>query len=124
MGKMKRAQVQQVDEFSMQTIKRKSRDYSTAHFPIAANARTDEFYEQFWRIPGTESNNSGRLSHVSSQPEMIPRSRPLLSRDKRLPLDTRKEINFLRLIHLKIFLNEVHLTTCKEIEKQSLEIRR
>ena len=30
----------------------KSRDYSTAHVPIAANARTDELYEQFWRIPG------------------------------------------------------------------------
>ena len=35
-----------------------------------------------------ESNYSGRLSHVSSQPEMIPSSRSLLSRDKRLPLDT------------------------------------
>ena len=28
------------------------------------------------------------MSHVSSQPEMIPSSRALLSRDKRLPLDT------------------------------------
>ena len=35
-----------------------------------------------------ESNYSGRLSHVSSQPEMIPSSRSLLSRDKRLPLNT------------------------------------
>ena len=35
-----------------------------------------------------ESNYSGRLSHVSSQPTMIPSSRALLSRDKRLPLDT------------------------------------
>ena len=35
-----------------------------------------------------ESNYSGRLSHVSSQPAMIPSSRALLSRDKRLPLDT------------------------------------
>ena len=34
-----------------------------------------------------ESNCSGRLSHVSSQPVMIPSSRTLLSRDKRLPLD-------------------------------------
>ena len=33
-------------------------------------------------------NSSGRLSHVSSQPVMIPSSRSLLSRDKRLPLDT------------------------------------
>ena len=35
-----------------------------------------------------ESNYSGRLSHVSSQPVMIPSSRTLLSREKRLPLDT------------------------------------
>ena len=33
-----------------------------------------------------ESNYSGRLSHVSSQPVMIPSSRSLLTRDKRLPL--------------------------------------
>ena len=35
-----------------------------------------------------KSNYSGRLSYVSSQPVMIPSSRSMLSRDKRLPLDT------------------------------------
>ena len=35
-----------------------------------------------------ESNYSGRLSHVSSQLAMIPSSRSMLSRDKRLPFDT------------------------------------
>ena len=35
-----------------------------------------------------ESNIGGRLSYVSSQPAMIPSSRSMLSRDKRLPLDT------------------------------------
>ena len=35
-----------------------------------------------------ESNNSGRLSYVCSQPAMIPSARSMLSRDKRLPLDT------------------------------------
>ena len=35
-----------------------------------------------------ESNYSGRLSYVSSQLAMIPYSRSMLSRDKRLPLDT------------------------------------
>ena len=35
-----------------------------------------------------ESNHSGRLSCVSSQPVMISSSRSLLSLDKRLPLDT------------------------------------
>ena len=33
-----------------------------------------------------ESNCSGRLSHVSGQPEVIPSSSSMLSRDKRLPL--------------------------------------
>ena len=74
-----------------------------------------------------ESNYSGRLSHVSSQPEMIPSSRALLSRDKRLPLDTWNQSGvqenvfgnrFLRLIHLEIFLKEFHLTPCKETVKQ------
>ena len=31
------------------TVKRKSRENSTGHFPLAANARTNEFYEWFWR---------------------------------------------------------------------------
>ena len=35
-----------------------------------------------------ESNFCVTLSHVSSQPAMIPSSRALLSRDRRLPLDT------------------------------------
>ena len=40
------------------------------------------------KFQDVESNFSGRLSHVSCQPEMIPSSRSLLSRDKWLPLDT------------------------------------
>ena len=35
-----------------------------------------------------ESNYSERLSYVSCQPAMIPTFRSMLSRDKRLPLDT------------------------------------
>ena len=62
---------------------------------------------------------------------MIPSSRSLLSRDKRLPLDTCNqsglqenvflEINFPRLIHPEIILKEINLTTSKETEKQSLK---
>ena len=37
---------------------------------------------------GAESNYSGRLSYVPSQPAGIPSSRSMLSGDKRLPLDT------------------------------------
>ena len=35
-----------------------------------------------------ESNHSGRLSYVPSQPAAIPSSRSMSSCDKRLPLDT------------------------------------
>ena len=35
-----------------------------------------------------KSNHSGRLSYVSKQPAIMPSSRSMLSRDKRLPLDT------------------------------------
>ena len=35
-----------------------------------------------------KSNHSGRLSHVPSQPEMVPSSSSILSRDTRLPFDT------------------------------------
>ena len=47
------------------------------------NSRNDsgEFQE-------VESNHSGRLSYFFSEPAMIPSSRSMLSRDKRLPLDT------------------------------------
>ena len=39
-----------------------------------------------------ESYYSGRLSHVSSQPAMIPSFPSMLSRDKRLPRDTWNQI--------------------------------
>ena len=45
MGEMKRAQELRVDEVSVLKVKRQSRDNSATHFPIAANGRTDEFYE-------------------------------------------------------------------------------
>ena len=51
MERMKRAQVQQVDEMSTQKLRENHRDFSTAHITIAAIAGTDEFYEQFLRIP-------------------------------------------------------------------------
>ena len=43
----------------------------------------------FWseELQDLESNHSGRLSYVPSQPAAIPSSRSMLSRDKRLPLD-------------------------------------
>ena len=51
MGEIKRAQELRIDEASVQKL-RKSRDNSAAHFSVAANARTDEFHEWFWRFSG------------------------------------------------------------------------
>ena len=75
-----------------------------------------------------ESNDSGRLFHMSSQPVMIPGSRSLLSRDERLPLDPWNqyglqenvflEINFLRLTHTEIILKEFSLAHHKENKDQ------
>ena len=49
-----------------------------------------------------ESNFCGKLSHVSSQPGMIPSSRSMLSRDKRLPLDTWNQSG----LHENVFGNQ------------------
>ena len=50
--KMKRAQVQQVDEMSIQKYRENHETIQQLTSAIAATARTDEFYEQLWRIPG------------------------------------------------------------------------
>ena len=49
MGEMKRAQELRVDEVCAK-IDRKSWDNTKAHFPVAANARADEFHQWFGRI--------------------------------------------------------------------------
>ena len=85
---MKRAQELRVDEVSVQKSRENHETTQKLTFQLhelqeqmnSMNA-SGEFHE-------VESNNSGRMSHVSSQPAMIPTSRSELSRDKRLPLDT------------------------------------
>ena len=88
MGQMKRAQELRVDEFSVQKLRE-------SHETIQRlTSQLQEMYEQMNSVNDSgefqevESNHSGRLSYVSSQPAMIPSSRSMLSRDKRLPLDT------------------------------------
>ena len=86
MERMKRAQVQQVDEFSIQKLRE---NHETIQ---QLTSQLQELKEQMNSVKSSgefqdiESNCSGRLSHVSSQPETIPSSSALLSRDKRLPL--------------------------------------
>ena len=85
-GEMKRAEEQRKDEVSVQklrgnhdTIQRLTSHLKSMQEQMNSVNDSGEFQE-------VESNHSGRLSHVPSQPAMIPSSRSMLSRDKRLPL--------------------------------------
>ena len=69
-------------------IKRKSRHDTETHITKRV-AREGEFcMSDSGEIQNTESNYSGKFSHVPSQPAAFPSPRSLVSRDKRLPLDT------------------------------------
>ena len=83
-----RAQEPRVDEVSAhksrenhETIRRLTSQLQEMQDQMIFLNDSGEFQE-------VESNHSGRLSYVSSQPAMIRTSRSMLSRDKRLPLDT------------------------------------
>ena len=88
MGEMKRAQELRVEEFSVQklresheTIQRLTSQMQDMQGQINSMDDSGEFQD-------VESNHSGRLSYVPSQPATLPSPRSMLSRDKRLPLDT------------------------------------
>ena len=91
MGEIKRAQELRVDEVLVQKL---SCFFKTNETIQQLTSRLQQMQEQMnstnhsGDFQDMESNCSGRLSHVSSQPAMIPSSRSILSRDKRLPLDT------------------------------------
>ena len=65
-------------------IERKSQDNSTAHFPIAADARTAELHAWLWRFSRCGIKSKWKVVSRSSQPAMIPSSQALLSRDKKI----------------------------------------
>ena len=88
MGKMKRAQVQQVDKFSLQQLREHRETIQQLTFQVQQMQEQMNSMNSSGEFQDIEPNFSGRLSHVSSQPEMIPSSRALLSRDKRLLFDT------------------------------------
>ena len=88
LGEMKRAQERRVDEFLVQklrenheTIQRLISQLQSMQEQMNSMNDSGEFQE-------VESNHSGRLSHVHSQPEVIPSSSSMLSRDKRQPCDS------------------------------------
>ena len=132
MGKMKRAQEQQVDEFSMQKV-RENHETINSSLPNCKKCKNR-------RILWTILENSRMLNQIIVEgcltfPVNLRWLRVLVlcsaaTKGCRLihgiNLEYKKtflEINFLRLTHFEIFLKEFHLTTCKEIEKQQLEIQ-
>ena len=88
MGEITRAQEQRIDEVSVQKLRE---NHDAIQQLISQLQQMQEQMNSMncsGEFQDIKSNFCGRLSHVSSQPVMIPRSRALLSRDKRLPLDT------------------------------------
>ena len=88
MGEIKRAPEQRIDEVSVQKL-RENRE--TTQQPTSLLQQMQEQMSSMsdsGDFHDVESNFCGRLSHVFSQLVMIPSSRTLLSRGKRLPLDT------------------------------------
>ena len=88
MGEMKRAQELRVDEISLHKFKE---NYDTIQ---KLTSQLQEMQDQMNSVNDSgefqevESNYSWMLSDVSSQPEVIPSSRSMLSCDKRFPLET------------------------------------
>ena len=83
MREIKRAQEQRIDEVSVQKLRENRQKIQQL------TSQLQQMQEQM-----TSMSDSGDFQdvvegcHVISQPVMIPSSRSLLSRDKRLPLDT------------------------------------
>ena len=88
MGEMKRAQGLRVDEVSVQKLKENHETIQRLTSQLQEKQEHMNSMNESGEFQEVESNHSGRLSYVSSQLAMIPSSRSVLSRDKRLPLDT------------------------------------
>ena len=88
MRELKRAQELRIDEFSAQKL-RESHDTiqkltsQIQELRERANCMNDSGEFQYM-----ESNYSGNISHVPSQPAVVPIPRSMLSRDRSMPFDT------------------------------------
>ena len=85
MGEIKRAQELRVDEVSVQKLRENHETIQLFTSQLQQMQEQMNSVDDSGDFQDVESNYSGRLSHVSSQPAMIPSSRSMLSR---LPLDT------------------------------------
>ena len=83
-----RAQELRVDEVSAQKLKENHDTIQQLTSQLQQMQEQMNSMNDSGDFQDVESNYSGRLCHVSSQLAMIRSSRSMLSRDKRLPLDT------------------------------------
>ena len=85
MGEMKRAQELRVDEVPVQKLRENHETIQKLTSQLQEMQEQMNSMNDSGESQEVESNYRGRLSYVSSQPAMIPSSRSMLSRDKRLP---------------------------------------
>ena len=85
---MERAQERRVDEFSVQKIRESHETIQKLTSQLQSMQEQMNSMNDSGEFQEVESNDSVRLSHVPSQPEVIPSSSSMLSRDKRLPFVT------------------------------------
>ena len=90
MGEMKRAQEPRVDEVSVYKLRENHETVQKFTSQLQEMKKQMDSMNDSGEFQEVESNQSGRLSYVSSQLAMIPSSCSTLSRDNRLPLDTWK----------------------------------
>ena len=88
MGEMKRAQELRVDEISVQKFRENHETKQKLTSQLQEMRDQMNSINDSGEFQEVESNHSGTLSYISSQPAMIPSSSSMLSRDKRLPFDT------------------------------------
>ena len=84
MGEIKRAQEQRIDEVSVQKLRENHETLKQLTSQLQQMQQQMNSMNDSGDFQDVDSNKSGRWSHVSSQPAMIPSSRSLLSRDKKI----------------------------------------
>ena len=128
MREMKRAQEQQIEKVSEQKLGENHEKIQQLTSQLQQMQKQMNSVDDSGDFQDVEPNFCGRLSHVSSQPVMIPSARTLLSRDKRLLLDRWIQSGLQENVFGNPFSafdsptdysqKKINLTTCKETEKQ------
>ena len=88
MGELKRALELRVGEFSVQKLRESHDRIQRLTSQIQELQERMNCMNDSGECQDIESNYSGKRSHVPSQQALIPSPRSMLSREKRLPLDT------------------------------------